>query len=459
MFGTPEFKVGLMVIVVSTLIGGMSMKVTEGPGVLSGSNEYWFELEDAGGLIPNGAVKVAGIKVGIIRKIDLVNGKAHVHLVVDDEVKMHTSGTVKIKADGILGDKHVELITGLDSDPVIADGTQIMNSDSSGSIGNLVNEVGKVTNTLGEVAENLKKATGEEGDNSTVLGRIVGNIEQVTADLAQMTGNNKDRIDDIVERIQGITQTLDEVINDDGEEGFRVGWKNAMSSMRRLDKTLKNMEDITTRINNGEGTIGRLVNDEETIEEINTAVHKVNDFLGGADEMATSIDYHAESLSRHGLTKSYLNFKIQPGPDRFYEIGIVDDPRGVENTTNRDVTTGGTTTSTKEVTNDLSDIKFNVLFAKVFHNLTIRGGIMESSGGVGLDYGLFRNKLKLSVEAFEFDDLHVRAFARYNFFKGIYVVGGGDDVFDSTGQSSAFFGAGIFITNDDLKILASKVSF
>lgn len=457
MFNTPEFKVGFLVVVVSSLIGIMSIKVTEGPGVFGTSKEYWFDLDDAGGLVPNGAVKVAGIKKGIIREIELVGGQARVHLIIDKDVPMKVTGHVEIRADGILGDKHVELVTGPPGDPALAPGEKIINIAERGSLENLVGEVSKITESLGDVAENLRRATGPDGDKATTLGRIVHNLEKITDDVAHMTGRNRDKVDDIVDRVHSITEALDEFIAADDDRSLQAVWDRSVS---RIDKTLANLEEITDKVNNGEGTVGRLINDEETVDELNTAIYKVNEFLGGADVMETSIDYHTESLTDLGLMKSYLNVKIQPGLDRYYEVGIVDDPRGVVRRFQTDTTVGsGPTTSTREVKTFENDIKFNILFAKNFYDFTIKGGIIESSGGVAFDYKLFRNRLKLSIEAFEFDNLHVRAFAKYNFFKGVYLIGGGDDVFSNEGLASPFIGAGIFITNDDLKVLASKVSF
>lgn len=457
MFNTPEFKVGFLVIVVSSLIGIMSIKVTEGPGLLRTSKEYWFDIKDAGGLVPSGAVKVAGIKKGIIKEIELVGGHARVHLVVDHDVPMKITGHVEIRADGILGDKHVELVTGAPGDPDLAPGEKIGSIAQRGSLENLVGEVSKITQSLGDVAENLKRAMGPEGDRATTLGRIISNLEKITDDVAHMTGRNRDKVDDIVDRVHSITAALDEFIAADDDRSLQAVWDR---SVDRIDKTLKNLEEITDKVNNGEGTVGRLINDEETVEELNSAIYKVNEFLGGADVMETSIDYHAEALSELGLTKSYLNIKIQPGLDRYYELGIVDDPRGyTETIDNTRTVNGGAPTNTTDVKTYRNDIKFNLLFAKNFYDFTIKGGILESSGGVALDYKLFRNRLKLSIEAFEFDNLHVRAFAKYNFFKGVYVIGGGDDIFSNEGYATPFFGAGIFITNDDLKVLASKVSF
>ena len=99
-----------------------------------------------------------------------------------------------------------------------------------------------------------------------------------------------------------------------------------------------------------------------------------------------------------------------------------------------------------------------LFFAKNFYNLTLKGGILQNSGGVGADYYLVGRKLRLSLEAFRFSDLNLRSFARYDIIKGVYVIGGGDDLLDSS-ASSAFFGGGIFITNDDLKSFASALSF
>jgi len=73
---------------------------------------------------------------------------------------------------------------------------------------------------------------------------------------------------------------------------------------------------------------------------------------------------------------------------------------------------------------------------------------------------LLNKKLRLSIEAFDFEDVYIRTFVRYNVFSGIYVTAGGDNLASSGGtKASGFVGAGLFLTNDDLKVLATKFSF
>ncbi len=455
MFSTPEFKVGALVVIVSGLIGVMSLKVNEGPGLFSRNKHFWFELQDAGGLLADSAVKSAGIKVGTIEKIRLVDGKARIHILIGDEVVLRTSGYVELRSDGILGDRHVEIVSGELQDAPLEDGSQILTAHERGGLSTLMKEVGKIGESISQLTETLNKAT-REGDTSTKLGRIIDNVEKLTANISDITGDNKEKIGDIVDNIHSVTAQLKKFMGDDGNGGFQAGWQKAVDSLSRIDTSLRNIEEITGKINRGEGTIGRLVNDEETIDKINEAVGNFNDFIGGASQLETSFDFHSEYLMGSDLTKSYLNVKIQPGLDRYYEIGVVDDPRGVDHTESVE-RTGDGAEKYDETRTFKNKVKFNALFAKNFYDFTVKGGLIENSGGVAVDYYLYKRDLRVSLEAFDFEEMILRAYVRYNVFKGFYFIAGGDHLSDS--WSSGFIGAGLFITNDDLKFLASKVNF
>lgn len=454
MFNAPEFKVGVFIVVVATIIGAMTLKVTKGISLLNPRNRYHFELENASGLIKNSAVKMAGIKVGIIEDVVLKEGRAHLKILVNKDVPLTTLSVVEIRSDGILGDKHIELVAGSTSDAYLKDGDWISNTKEKGSFNEVLNEVGEISKSLKGLSETLTKAVQNDGDSSSPVGRIILNIEKLTKDLSDITGENKEKVNDIIHRIQRITKNIDETVNDESDEGFKAAWKSAVSSLKRIDTSLRNIEEVTEKINRGEGTIGRLLNEDDTVEKINAAVDNFNSFLGGTNQMETSVDFHSEFLSSQGVSKSYLGFKIQPGLDRYYDIQIVDDPNGVTSKT-KTTTTGTSTSDVTEEKVDYSKIKFTVLFAKNFYDFTVKGGLMESTGGVGFDYYLLNKKLRLSLEMFNFEDLKVKSFVRYDIFNGVYLIGGGHDITDSQ-NADAFFGAGVFLTNDDLKVLATK---
>lgn len=444
-FTSPEMKVGLMVVVVTGMIGAMSLKVAQGPGILSGAHKHTFVVDNAGGLVKNSAVKMAGIKVGTIDDIQLENGKAKVTILVDKNVPITAGTKIELRTQGILGDRHVELIPGSDNEPKLASGTAIVNTTEGNGLDDVMKQVSKIAKNLGQLTDTLNKAAHGKGDDSTPIGRIILNIEKVSRDLAEVTGENKEKINEIMDRVKNLTTKLDTYI--DGE------------SLHHLQASLKNVDEITDKINKGQGTIGRLINDEQTIDEINTAVQNVNNMIGGISRWETSVDFHSEFMANTNLTKSFLSLRLQPGLDRYYEVQLVDDPQGVVRTTVTDSSVGGgPSTELTEVKTYKNQLKFTALFAKNFYDFTLKGGLIQSAGGVGMDYYLLNRDLRLSFEAFNFANLNIRAFARYNFFKGLYITGGIDTVLNNDRQFSSFIGAGLFITNDDLKILATRLT-
>jgi len=444
-WGSPEIKVGIMVIAVGGLVGGMAMKVAEGPKIFGGSKRYHFYADDAGGLVRNSAVKMAGIKVGIIDDIALENGRAKVFIALDSGTPMSTGTKVELKADGILGDKHVELTPPQGDLPDLPTGREVPTGNLKGGMDDVMSEVSRLAKNMNTLIDTLNSAARNQ-DSTTTIGRIVMNIEKITDDLKQVTGENKDKVREIVEHVRNLTKNIDTYINEE--------------SLARVDRSLKNIEEITSKVNRGEGTLGRLVNDEQTVEELNTAITNVNKFLGGADKMETSVDFHSEFLA-DDHNKSYLGLKIQPGLDRYYELQVISDSQGVKRTTTSVTSAnGGANNTYNETTTYKNKFKVTGLFAKNFWDFTVKGGLIENYGGVGVDYYMFHRTLRASVEVFNFNELQLRAFLRYNFFKGVYVMGGGDNLLNNDGGiASGFIGAGIFITNDDLKMFASKLSF
>lgn len=454
-----EFKVGLMVVLIASLIGYMSMQVSSDPSYMGRSKRAWFLLNDAGGLIKNSAVKTAGISVGIIRDIRLQDGKARIDLTIRPEMKLKVTASVEVRSVGILGDKYIELTPGADGDPDLPDNAQILNVKDNGSLSNVISQVGDITGSLKNVAKTLEESVQDDGTRKHILGRIVSNIEKLTGDLAQVTGDNKEKVNEIVDQVNGITKTLNEIVNEEGEGGLKSSLKKATASLARLEPTLKNIEEISAKINNGEGTIGKLVNDDTTIEELNGAISGVSDYLDTAGKMSTAIDFHTDYLGVQGQMKTFAGIRIQPGLDRYYLIQFVDDPQGYVDQSSTTTTTGGVSTTTATSTTYKSKLKLTALFAKNFYDFTVRAGIMENSAGLGIDYRFFRNRMKFVVDAFNFSQLNLRPSIQYQFRNGIYLVGGYNDLLNKNSVQSGYFGLGLFLTNDDLKIFASKMSF
>jgi phospholipid/cholesterol/gamma-HCH transport system substrate-binding protein len=455
LLNTPEFKVGMLVVLVSGLVAAMSMRVSESPNFMGGTKRVWFEVENAGGLIKKSPVNVAGIRVGMIEDIKLVDGKAIVEMAIRPDVLLTQSSKIEIRANGILGDKHVEIVPGSTNDPVLANKEQIMVVEDNASIDRLVTEVSKITKSLSDVVNNIRDAT--EGDDSKPIGKIVKNIENLTTDLSGLVHDKKDEVAALINHLNNISKTLDEMVNDPSDEGFQARFNR---SMGRLESSLSNIDEISGKINRGEGTIGRLINDEETVEELNTAISGINSFIDAGTKVQTSFDYYSHVLTNGSGVRSYIGVRIQPGMDRFYEIAGISSPDGVITrfTQTNTINNGAPTTMVQETNRDYQ-LRLTALFGKKFYNLTVKGGMIETRGGFGIEYEFLQNKFRFSFDAFDFRDPNVRGYLRYSFFKGLYIVGGQQFIFrDGNDNASSFIGAGLYLTNDDIKLLLSRIN-
>ncbi len=142
-------------------------------------------------------------------------------------------------------------------------------------------------------------------------------------------------------------------------------------------------------------------------------------------------------------------------------MGVVNDPYG--STTWRKeviVTNKDGTQEEREIDEKINEdkFKFNIEYAKHFGDLTLRGGIIQSTGGIGLDYNLLNSHIQLSLEAFDFGrstNPYLRGRLAIVPWKYFYIVGGSSDFINYKEPPIYFLGAGISFTDDDLKYIFS----
>jgi phospholipid/cholesterol/gamma-HCH transport system substrate-binding protein len=108
-------------------------------------------------------------------------------------------------------------------------------------------------------------------------------------------------------------------------------------------------------------------------------------------------------------------------------------------------------------------LKFSLEFAKRWGNLALRLGMIESSGGAGVDYFAYNDRIKFSVDAWNFnskephnENAHVKGTVNYYLNKVLFVNAGYDNFLNSQ-RSAAFAGIGLRFDDDDLKYLLGSV--
>lgn len=288
---------------------------------------------------------------------------------------------------------------------------------------------------------------------------IADNLNQV---ITENRGNLKDgignlktasvKLEETMETLNKLAKNVEPKITDTVDS---IG-----GAAKRVDDTAASIGNVAKKIDKGEGTIGKLINDPSTHDNINKTLTGINTYISKAEQFKTFIGFRSEYLFDASDAKSYLSLRIQPKADKYYLIEIVDDPQGRRKTKTTETTTGGTTTIKKEI-ETADTIKFSAQIAKRFHDVTVRGGLIESTGGFGLDYHLLNDNLKFTFEAFTFDKQHnprLKAAATYYINKYFFVTGGYDDFISRVGNESLFIGAGFHFEDEDIKHLLTGAS-
>jgi len=157
---------------------------------------------------------------------------------------------------------------------------------------------------------------------------------------------------------------------------------------------------------------------------------------------------------------------LQPrSRDRWYRVGVVSAPDGASSRKEVEATSGGTTTRTETTETDYG-VAVDAEIARIFGPVTLRGGMLQSTAGFGLDYRLL-DWLSLSGEFFDFRSgalPNLRGtLTLYPFFdpdsdkpwNWIYFRGGISDALGA--DRDYFFGAGLRFTDDEVRGLVGLV--
>lgn len=456
-----EAKVGLFVLVALIILAYMSFQVGESTlGLRKGYRVAAF-FDNAAGLQKDASVQIAGVEIGRVESIGLKDGRAIVTMRIRPDVELEKDVIASIKTHGILGDKYIELVPGTRGIGYLSDGGQIVRSERQADIDRLLNNLAGIADDVKGVTTSLNRVlAGDEGE--AAVRDIIYNIRELSERLNRVVAQNDDRFTDMMINLREASREMQKTFAQLSEitEGINKGEGTIgslvkdKSTVEKLNKTLASLQEITDKINQGKGSIGKLVNDEETVKNLNESLTGLNRYVTRAEQLRTFLSFRGEYLPDRSASRGTLELTLQPGEDYFYILGLSNDPKGAR--TIRESTTGGVTTTTTEY--EKNRPLFNAEIGKRWKDLTLRGGLIESTGGMGADYFVDRDKLRLTFEAYDFDpdkSPHLKAYAEYRLFKHLFLSAGWDDFLNKS-TSSPLLGVSIRFEDEDLKYMLSS---
>lgn len=189
-------------------------------------------------------IRLAGVKIGSVEKTRLAGRRAEAILRIEPGIEIANDATATIVMAGLIGTNYVSIELGTPGAPTLRPGSEIRTKATA--------DLNSIMADLGSLGQKLQGALGS-------FGKAMGG-----------DGNEP-----------GLFQKLDKLVTENNE---------------KVSTTMTNIKEITTKLNSGEGTIGKLINDPKlhdellaTVTDIKAAAAGAKDFMANAQSIVDQI--------------------------------------------------------------------------------------------------------------------------------------------------------------------------
>jgi phospholipid/cholesterol/gamma-HCH transport system substrate-binding protein len=177
-------------------------------------------------------VRMAGVKIGSVEDTHLSPSgrRAEAVLRINPKVVIKSDATASIVMAGLIGTNYIGIDLGTPDAPALKDGAEIQTK--------VTPDLNAIMGDIGNLGKKLEAA----------LGSITGAVN----------GDGK---------TPGLFQKIDKVVTENSE---------------KISVTMTNLQDVTTKLNKGEGTLGRLINDPKMHDELVAGVTEIRNAAADA---------------------------------------------------------------------------------------------------------------------------------------------------------------------------------
>lgn len=253
--------------------------------------EYKFSVifENGMGVQSGSDVKMIGQQIGQVSNVRILDGRngVVVELSINDKlgIMIPNNSTFQVKAS-IFGETHVqinpgdgtnyietgELLTGeiptetYDIDPVVKDLSAFSRQLSS----TLTDKEVKALQSIINNADSLIVETKNTLMISQEINRIISNLENFSSDLKVMGSNLEQGFEPKLTKIDSILVKMD---------NFSNQLEPASKGLESFEKSMTTLQLLVEDMNQGKGSLGKLLKDESLYDNLNEVVDNTNELI------------------------------------------------------------------------------------------------------------------------------------------------------------------------------------
>ncbi len=277
---TRDFKIGF-VAAVAIFILYFGLNFLKGIDIFSSVNHYHGTYNNLGGLVTSAPVYIKGLKVGQVDEIryDFTMEPAFtVGISVERKIVLPHGTQMMMGDDGLMGGKCIQLIlpeNGTATTGVYANYDQLESGVQSGLLDQLTTELLPKINSAVYRVDSLLGSVQRIVDSEELANSLVS-IERTTSDLANSSNSLKQFM---ANDVPALADNLQVITDDFAEVGSNLKDIDFEAMALSAENTLQNLEVLSAKVNDKEGTLGMLLNDNNLYLNLQNTVTSADKLL------------------------------------------------------------------------------------------------------------------------------------------------------------------------------------
>ena len=266
-----EIQIAL-VAVVGIMVLYFGLQFLKGMTLFSSDNKYYVKFQDVSGLSAASPIFANGYRVGVVENImfDYNNTSEIVATIgINKDMQVPMGSRAEISTD-LMGNVKVELVLGSTADGVVAPGDTILGAQHVGAMGKAADMIPTVEKMLPKIDSILASVNTLLADPA--IANSLHNVDQITANLSRTSQELNQLTSSLNRQMPQMLKNADGVLANTNQLTKNLNDLDIAATMNSVNTTLKNVEQMSAKLNSKEGTLGLLMRDPGLYNNLNSTM-------------------------------------------------------------------------------------------------------------------------------------------------------------------------------------------
>jgi len=289
-----EAKVGITVLL-AVLVAIIGFRFMRDIPIFRQAMQISAVFERADGISNGSLVYIKGVRVGSVSRIRLrEDARVNIQMRIDSDIPIPRNSTANLTSLGIVEGKSIVIELGTSTEYLqYGDELEGIYTETMMEVlGQKGEELGDdVSNTIYELNQFLRQLNATlDDDTRATLDQTLRSTMETTGRIAAILEGKQDEIDIAIDAGSRMLSQLDTLVTDSRPrvDSLMVTVEQSIRDLEQirveLEITTASLNEILDKVNNGEGTIGRLLNDPSMYENLESLTLELNNLVKGINE-------------------------------------------------------------------------------------------------------------------------------------------------------------------------------